>query len=354
MITGVPSIDGGLQISEQLIKSQQKRDEFNKNLITKLKNSNRKEREFIIFKTFFNTLTDKTKEELINIVIKHPFMIDRLWWVIDEANSARKDSKDAIYNRDICYKEIMAIYKSLLEKVSKLAKELNMNNSLELSILFSYLLWNGYLSKTKTHEYKEFEGPLLMGMNFTDISNGIGVCRNYSEMLKDFLNNCGYQSVMLANYLDDDIKVDYKMNITERRIYNIPSNTNFTRKKANHAFNLIEDNGLYIYDSTNLLLYDLKNINSSVLINGKGKNKIYPYQCYGYCYSKDDEKLLDRLFTEEDFTSPYTKTDFISTSEVNLELIKNNTSLLEDFYTEARQDIVGISEKTKKALKRTR
>ena len=338
---------------ENTKKSLKESEQFKNHLFLKLKKATHSEKEFILFKTFFNGI--KSDEiSLIDILKQHPSLINRLLWIKDEADSAKRLSSNAKYNRNKSCLEVMKVYKMLLEKISVLSKELNTSNSLELSILFSYLLWNGYLSKNKTHKYEEYDGPLLMGMNFTDISNGIGVCRNYSEMLKDFLNHNGYESVMLTNYLSNNLKVDYKMNITERKIYNAPYEEIFQRKKANHVFNLIEDNGLYIYDPTNLLLYNLKNKNMSTLVNGKGKNIVYPYRSYDFCYSKEDEELLDRLFNEDAFTSLYDKTDFISISEETLELIKNNTSLLEDFYTEARQDIIGISEETKKVLTRIR
>lgn len=355
MITGNPFVDKELQISKYIKKDHSELTNYSSvDIITKLKNANRTEKEFLIFKAFFNDLTKETKEHLMYEIKAHPFFLNKLWWLIDEATDARKYSKCAIYNRNQCCIEIMTIYKSLLEKMSTLAKELNINNSLELSILFSYLLWNGYLSKEKILEYKENNDHEIVGLLFLNIINGTGVCRNYSEMLKDFLNYCGYKSVILANYLSDNIQIDYRMEINKKYGYTNSNEDMFKRKKANHAFNLIEDNGLYIYDPTNLLWYFLENVNSSILVNGKGKSIIYPYRSYDFCYSKDDEKLLDRLFSDEKFVPPYHKADFISTSEVNLELIKNSTSLLNDFYNEARSDLVNISSESNQIMTRKR
>ena len=66
------------------------------------------------------------------------------------------------------------------------------------------------------------------------------------------------------------------------------------------------------------------------------------------------EKILDSLFTTDTFPSPYKKNDFISTCEVNLELIKDSTSLVEDFYKEAKRDLLKISDKSKKVLSKKR
>ena len=61
---------------------------------------------------------------------------------------------------------------------------------------------------------------------------------------------------------------------------------------------------------------------------------------------EEDIFLLDRLIQQETFKSPYTKEDFRSISDVDIEIFKNSISLLEDFYTDIIPHIVGISEKT--------
>ena len=356
MTTGTPSVDNFYQEMLKISKNRlEENKELKKELYVKLKKANRKEREFIIFKLFFNELTNYEKKVLTDLMESNPFFFDRLWKIIDTANSAMLYSKSAIYNRDERCIEIINIYKSLLDKMSKLAKELNISNSLELSILFSYLLWNGYLSKTKKHIFNPNNRDEILGLLFIEITNGKGVCRNYSEMLKDFLEYSGYRSVILENNLNN-INIDYTMDIKKRKNKHesIPEKTSIFNRKPNHVFNLIEDQGFYIYDSTNLLLYQLKNRNTAVLINGRGKNIVYPYDSYDFCYSKEDEKILDSLFTTDTFPSPYKKNDFISTCEVNLELIKDSTSLVEDFYKEAKRDLLKISDKSKKVLSKKR
>ena len=297
-----------------------------------------KEKEFAIFKIFYNS-NDKEKQKLLyELFKKNILMLHKITSIRKMAEEAEYYMQIAWFNRhDACIKIIYA-YKKLLNKMSILAKELNMNNSLELSILYSYLLWNGYLSKTHKHEYKENEDNIFLGMQFTDISNGIGVCRNYSEMLKDFLNYSGFNSIILSNYFDEE-KVINKM---------LKSRS----QKSNHAFNLIDDKGLYIYDSTNQALYNLTRQNSVLLAKGEYKSKaiLRLYRSYGLCSSKHDEDLLDRLFYEQDFISPYDKSDLISIRDVSIELLTSNVSLLEDFYSDAKPNIISISDETKKIL----
>ena len=72
------------------------------------------------------------------------------------------------------------------------------------------------------------------------------------------------------------------------------------------------------------------------------------------CANIKEVELLDKLITSSDYVSPYTKGDLIIISEINLEIIRNSTSLVEDFYIEAHPNIIGISEETNKILRRTR
>ena len=137
----------------------------------------------------------------------------------------------------------------------------------ELSNLFTYLLWNGYLSKTKQHVYRIEDRKMIIGLAFADIMDGVGVCLNHADMLKDFLNTCGYNSSTMINLVDKNIKSNYKFDI-ERKSEKAKKKTEILnlamcpimKKIGNHAFTLIEDNNkLYIYDSTNLMLLNVIN-----------------------------------------------------------------------------------------------
>ena len=57
------------------------------------------------------------------------------------------------YINNIYYEDLIEEYNMILKKTSKLAQELNLKNSLELSILFMFLLWDGYFSKNKKNKY---------------------------------------------------------------------------------------------------------------------------------------------------------------------------------------------------------
>lgn len=336
-------------IEESLVEQNKK--------IEELKEMSVEERQFAIFKMFYNGLSTQNGNLLTAATKKYPFTFLKLNTIMDKANQACRCREISEYNRYKICAEIMMQYKSLLEKISILAKELNINNSLELSILFSYLLWNGYLSKEKDYTFQAYNRKTILGLLFIDIIDGIGVCLNHAEMLKDILNYCGYKSSIIINHFDYYTKVEYKLDIKRNGIKdsnNIIKEI-LNKQKANHAFNLIEENdNLYIYDSTNLLIYNIVSSDCANLTLGKGENKLFPYQSYGLCVSEEEVRLLDKLHKDDSLPSQYTKEDFISTGEVNIEIIKNSTSLLEDFYTEVHPNITAISEETEKIKVKTK
>lgn len=247
-------------------------------------------------------------------------------------------------------------YPYILNQMKQLARELNLTNSLELSNLFTYLLWNGYLSKTKQNVYRIEDRKMIIGLAFADIMDGVGVCLNHADMLKDFLNTCGYNSSTMINLVDKNIKSNYKFDI-ERKSEKAKKKTEILnlamcpimKKIGNHAFTLIEDNNkLYIYDSTNLMLLNVINPYEAEVINGTGINKLHPYLSYMLNNNQQTGDAIIKLFTSENLSSPYTRRDMIFTEKNNMELFKNRKPLIEDFYLEIKPSIVSISEATEK------
>lgn len=315
------------------------------------------ERKYKIFKLFYHNDIDKnTLQELEESITKHKHINYDNFNIMNEAFIANT-STTMIRNNRRKYGEVMENYNELLSKISNLSKELNFQNSLELNILFSYLLWNGYLSKDKEYKFSSNDKKNIPGLFFSDIMDGRGVCLNNTEMLKDFLVFNGYSSAIVQNYYNHKSKINYEIKIrrenddieTKEKLIEI-----LFKKNANHVFNLIEDNEkTYIYDPTNLSLHKVVNSYKSILINGSGEFKLFPYRSYMNCDGIEEIKLLDKLIKTKESPVSYTKEDFISTSEVDLELIRSSSYLIEKFYNEARQNIINISNETNKIKKRT-
>jgi len=306
---------------------------------------------FKIFKTVFeNTSDDISFDWITDDVYRmlceknslYMAILGNLFKVVSEDYSKIEDD----YGIMKCY------YPNVLDKMKKLSLELGLDNSLELSNLYTYLLWNGYLSKTKHNVYKIEDRKLIYGMYFVDIIDGIGVCLNHADMLKNFLNRCGYDAALMVNLSDKSAKKDSNISINRNinkskvrtKILNLILNP-IINMVGNHAFTLIKENGrFYVYDSTNLITLEMKKSCVAEVINGDGTFKLNPY--FSWLLNSSSDKglsVIDSLFEMEDLSFPYTREDFICTTEKNMVLFDDNISLLDDFYDDVRTNLISIS-----------
>lgn len=105
---------------------------------------------------------------------------------------------DTLKNNYNNYRQVLTSYQKVLENYKKLAEELKIYDSLNLSHLFSFLLWNGYFSATKDHHYNPNDRLMILGMNSFDVFKGRGVCLAYAELLTNYLNACNREAALLS------------------------------------------------------------------------------------------------------------------------------------------------------------
>ena len=312
------------------------------------------ERKYKIFKIFYHNCADKKLiEDVEKSIIKSRF-INRSNYYAMETGKIANDMYFLIKKNKSTCSEILYYYNNIIHNISVLSEELDLKKSLELCMLYSHLLWNGYLSKNKEYKFSSNGIKRIPGLFFADIIEGKGVCLSNSHMLKDLLVSNEYNSVLLETHYNLLSKNNYNIDITstseevEKRILTIAEEI-IKYRKANHVFNLIEDNNnMYIFDSTNLTIHKIIDKYHTELITGKGSFKIFPYQSYMLAETKKETELLDKLITSEDYDFLYTKFDIIAAVEVCLEIIKNNLPLIEEFYIEMKQNITEISKEVNK------
>ena len=268
--------------------------------------------------------------------------------IVKLANYLKGINETFIKNREQ-YKYIIEIYYSdLLDQMCILADELELNNSLEVANLYSYLLWNGYLSKNKQN-ISRIKTNSIEGLYFSNIMDGVGDCINHSDMLKDFLNRYWYNASSVINLADKKTVSTYTPDIEQQKakknidIYSYIMNP-VIRKAGNHVFTLIEENNkFYIYDSSNLNILSIKNPYIAEVINGKGTYKMHPFLSNIFNVEKKQDDAISNMIYTDDIISPYNKKDFIAITEENIEHFKRNISAFEYFYDDVRSDIINIS-----------
>jgi len=261
--------------------------------------------------------------------------------IADFADLAKKFHAKSKNNKER-YGELLLDYQRILDKTNILAKELKLINSLEYSLLFTYLIHRGYFSKYKILN-KQVDGRKnIHGLYQLDIMAGKGVCLNFSEMLKDFLNNSGFNSATIES------RDTYKNSLLEKLF--------IKESRPSHATNLILENGkLYIYDSINEFIFQLENRENAKIIDGSYytkyeyillcKYKLYPFD--SYCLNNNSKEIgvLDILQRRQDFDSPYTKKDYKNTHQNCIELFRKNIQLISDYRECTSENICNIAKK---------
>ena len=247
-------------------------------------------------------------------------------------------------------------YLSILKNYKDLAEELLLVNPIELSILFSYLLWKGYFSKNKCNVYKNDNILLPCHLYPYTIMDGWGVCLNHSVMLADYLNMCGVEAAPLKTGIKQhNVKVSYippieRVNLEPKKKFTLTSL--FAKKhgnSGNHVFTLIkEDEYFYIYDATNLAVFEVKGSTKAKCIVANTYATLYPIPSYELIDNDISYKILNDFITTSDSREcPYQVDYFKFITERSLETIMNNLGLVNDCYDESHEDIAKIAKYVK-------
>ena len=266
--------------------------------------------------------------------------------------------KRKISFNDVYHKE-MILYKNILETYKMVAEELKLSSGLEISYYYTYLLWNGYFSITKHHEYNTNRLTILEFLS-ADVLHGGGVCLEYSALLNDFLKICKKDSLLAACYapmkrgnLSFDYKPNIKTNVANTDFDMLKKLTTYLldasgilRKLGNHAVNIINENGKqYAFDPTNLSVLNIENGNKASLINGNGifELKKYTLDFFNIDISQRD---LIYLIKSDNANSDLKKKDIIFGYENTLEIVEKNKLLLDSAYDFIHPSIEQIDSKT--------
>lgn len=253
-------------------------------------------------------------------------------------------------------------YKKILKRYAILAQSLGLENSLQVCMLFTYLLWNGYFSVTGKNVSSTKNLLSKNGLFAFDIMNGKGVCIHHSAMLRDFLNECGYKSASLSTNFNKNIEVDYIPKIrrrNEKGENNIPLMDCLVmpiqKVMGDHEFNLVYEEGrYYIYDATNILLIEIKNVNKAKLVNGTGAFSLKPNMSYSSNLPRQSRLLLDDFCKTKKFNETYNRAYFLDTFKKLIAYLQKNKNLLNYYYESVIDDIAIVASTVKRETEKKR
>lgn len=116
------------------------------------------------------------------------------------------NNKESVYHvKEL--KELNMLYKEFLNNYHKLNQIFDLTSPLEIMLLYTYLLKNGYLSKGKTHEFSDYNDGKRFLIRY-GVFTGKSVCRHDGVLLRDILREENIKSSILLNY-NTDCALDY-------------------------------------------------------------------------------------------------------------------------------------------------
>lgn len=263
------------------------------------------------------------------------------------------NSKDSVNESCEEYESIIGNYYNILCIYSEMAKYLNITNSLDLCIYFTYLLWNGYFSVTGEHTYEKSKEDSIYGLQALEVMNGTGVCYNYADLLNDFLYISNIKSSVIATKFPskkEGYTIDYKPKI-KKHVNKIKENEILKKfnnkiecKIGNHAVNLIKDGEkLYIYDVTNMALLKIKDKDYASIINGSGNFELKMLTSTLLFDNCDRFNLFEEVVLENEIDDYYTRKEYMNSCRKIVKLLNENENLLVDCYNHIYNDLETIS-----------
>ena len=251
-------------------------------------------------------------------------------------------------------------YKEIISKTADLLKYIKMDNAFDASLIFQYLLWNGYFSKDKNFKYSKDNRFNALDAFGADIMRGYSVCLNNSDMLTRVLNSLDIPSRILCcstNELklpNDNRILKPNDNQFVKHIDNSSPWENFLINHiiGNHAIVVFNHEDLdYVIDPTNcyfikpsgykkLKFFNTDNIlkikkRTSVLLNSLS-NPLEERSAI----SKDLDHILLNLFMQSKSKSSKINKEFLA--DIYYKAIKSyatNIELFKDFHTEITPQI---------------
>ena len=327
-------------------------------IFMKIKNSTSK-REFEFYTYLILTISDDEVD-----------LIEKLKVLANEKQYSDIDFKKLLF-RSILTKGISSVkenskiqellkntesdYNEFIDKFLYLANELNINSSVELSHLFSYLLYNGIFSITSNHCYSIKNRMNIHGAYAYDIFTGGGVCLNYSDMLNDILTKSNHCSSLIIN-CPKNVDRDYKMEEIKRNV-----NLTFSSKAliyltkpismitGSHACVLIsEKNKTYVYDPTNITMFSCIKFDKANHLLGNGMIELKPFFSCGFAKDIKNILAIKRLYVSDMMDESYDKSFFIDSLYGVLGKCEHNQGDIKDFHYEIIPNIKNIVERSYK------
>ena len=227
---------------------------------------------------------------------------------------------------DILEKDFYKSYLNIIKKTATFMKELGVTDPFRATVVFEYLLWNGFLSKDINLIYSISDRINNIAVTGADIMRGKSVCLNNADMLSDVLNEMGTESYVIGanvSIRNQKVNLEYRPDI-ERKIEN--------KVKMKDMYFFSEPTGLAFLNFTDFL--KAQYVGSDLEID------IKPWLMLALENVSFDKfhKIIGNTFVSSD-KQILTIDNVRTISENALDLCHQNYFLLRDFHDDNIKDI---------------
>ena len=251
-------------------------------------------------------------------------------------------------------------YKEIISKTADLLKYIKRDNPFDASLIFQYLLWNGYFSKDNNIKYSKDNRFNALDALGADIMRGYSVCLNNSDMLTRILNSLDVPARILCcstnqEKLPNDNRI---LKPNDNQFINPINNSspweNFLINHiiGNHAVVVFNHEDLnYVIDPTNCYFIKpsgykkLKFYNTDNILKIKKRTSVFLNSLTNTfkersAISKDFDHIILNLFMQSKSKNSKINKEFLAdTCYKAIESYVNNIELFEDFHTEITPQI---------------
>lgn len=266
-------------------------------------------------------------------------------------------------------KELEELYQEFLKNYCQFNNFFELDNPIQIQIMFSYLLEEGYLSYHKSFNFKN-SSESFHWLDGTRVIEGQAVCRHISSMFKDILQTLGFSAYKLPVHITKAEKnilpLQQKLNLEEFKeflLYRL-NQLKISPKEYQEFLQYINSSNLQLGESNEVLFYcnnekKLKLVSSNHVITAVFTSEkdyfLDPTQCRIYhrknskilydeevdckifeiparlcCSSKEEYKALkERLHHPQEQLSRTEEESLIMKTKM---LCQENTDIFEQFY----------------------
>lgn len=313
---------------------------------------------YLTFSTFIAIISGIVNESLLWVFIAYLLQSGKLFL---DSNS--------LFFRVKSVKEIRELYQEFLTRYNALNKMFGLNSPVEMMLLFSYLLKNGYISKDHCHKSEwpcDTQSLLLGSYCFT----GKSYSEHSSELFSDILINSGLESTTLCvsknqvliegsnigNIYNESLE-QLRFDVTDMISRGIITDENiYLRKKplfdALYSIVIAHKGDIsYYFDPSSAIIYRKLRVNGhDVLLSGIDACIPHVSWSYSKIYQDVGRNIKDARRMLEGMNASLEE-ELEARRKIN-EITSNNQDILEQFYRENAPLYEEVSQKLEKVRRK--